>query len=139
MPVVVALVDSKGRNPISQGEKQEVIGKADSDAALGQSPSNQPRICVRDDVPFHDDGGVQFMQVLDFLFWNRTEYEEADLPTSLANSSDKPSQLRTDLVPGDEDPLVRGIPGEERLLAKELEGYAEYRHRVRYRLLPPLW
>jgi len=31
------------------------------------------------------------------------------------------------------------IVGEERLLADELEGYAEYRQQVRYRLLPFVW
>jgi protein-S-isoprenylcysteine O-methyltransferase Ste14 len=31
------------------------------------------------------------------------------------------------------------IVGEERLLAGELEGYADYRQRVRYRLLPFVW
>ena len=35
--------------------------------------------------------------------------------------------------------LVVRIVGEERLLARELEGYAEYRRRVRWRLLPPVW
>jgi protein-S-isoprenylcysteine O-methyltransferase Ste14 len=31
------------------------------------------------------------------------------------------------------------IVGEEKLLASELEGYAEYREKVRYRLLPFVW
>jgi protein-S-isoprenylcysteine O-methyltransferase Ste14 len=31
------------------------------------------------------------------------------------------------------------ILGEERLLTRELDGYKDYRRRVRYRLLPPLW
>jgi protein-S-isoprenylcysteine O-methyltransferase Ste14 len=31
------------------------------------------------------------------------------------------------------------IVGEERVLADELEGYAEYRQKVRYRLLPFVW
>jgi protein-S-isoprenylcysteine O-methyltransferase Ste14 len=35
--------------------------------------------------------------------------------------------------------LAGRIVGEERLLASELEGYAEYRKRVRYRLLPFIW
>jgi protein-S-isoprenylcysteine O-methyltransferase Ste14 len=29
--------------------------------------------------------------------------------------------------------------GEERVLANELEGYGEYRQRVRYRLVPLVW
>jgi protein-S-isoprenylcysteine O-methyltransferase Ste14 len=35
--------------------------------------------------------------------------------------------------------LAARIPKEERLLTSELDGYAEYRRRVRYRLLPFLW
>ena len=35
--------------------------------------------------------------------------------------------------------LVARIPREERLLANELDGYAEYRRKVRYRLVPFLW
>lgn len=35
--------------------------------------------------------------------------------------------------------LTARIPREERLLITELDGYAEYRRRVRYRLLPFLW
>jgi protein-S-isoprenylcysteine O-methyltransferase Ste14 len=35
--------------------------------------------------------------------------------------------------------LAVRIVGEERVLAGELEGYEEYRKRVRYRLLPPVW
>jgi protein-S-isoprenylcysteine O-methyltransferase Ste14 len=35
--------------------------------------------------------------------------------------------------------LAVRIPREERLLTNELEGYAEYRRKVRYRLLPFLW
>ncbi|HEY2517979.1 MAG TPA: isoprenylcysteine carboxylmethyltransferase family protein [Polyangiaceae bacterium] len=35
--------------------------------------------------------------------------------------------------------LAARILGEERLLVRELEGYAEYRQRVRYRLVPFLW
>ena len=33
---------------------------------------------------------------------------------------------------------VRSVD-EEKLLTKELPGYDEYRRRVRYRLLPPVW
>ena len=33
---------------------------------------------------------------------------------------------------------VRAV-NEEKLLAAELEGYEEYKHRVRYRLLPLIW
>jgi protein-S-isoprenylcysteine O-methyltransferase Ste14 len=35
--------------------------------------------------------------------------------------------------------LAARIPREERLLTNELDGYAEYRRRVRYRILPFLW
>jgi len=35
--------------------------------------------------------------------------------------------------------LVVRIVGEERMLADELEGYAEYQKRVKYRLIPPIW
>jgi protein-S-isoprenylcysteine O-methyltransferase Ste14 len=35
--------------------------------------------------------------------------------------------------------LAFRIVGEERVLAKELEGYAEYRRKVRYRLMPLVW
>ena len=35
--------------------------------------------------------------------------------------------------------LAVRIVGEERMLADELEGYAEYRQRVRYRLIPLVW
>jgi protein-S-isoprenylcysteine O-methyltransferase Ste14 len=35
--------------------------------------------------------------------------------------------------------LVFRIVGEERLLATELEGYDQYRQRVRYRLVPGIW
>ena len=35
--------------------------------------------------------------------------------------------------------LAGRIVGEERLLADELEGYAEYRKKVRYRLIPFIW
>ena len=35
--------------------------------------------------------------------------------------------------------LTARIVGEERLLVTELEGYAEYRKRVRYRLIPFVW
>lgn len=35
--------------------------------------------------------------------------------------------------------LVARILGEERMLAKELEGYADYKKKVRYRLLPFIW
>jgi protein-S-isoprenylcysteine O-methyltransferase Ste14 len=35
--------------------------------------------------------------------------------------------------------LAARIPREERMLSSELEGYAEYRRKVRYRLLPFLW
>jgi protein-S-isoprenylcysteine O-methyltransferase Ste14 len=35
--------------------------------------------------------------------------------------------------------LAARIPREERLLTNELDGYAEYRRKVRYRLLPFLW
>ena len=31
------------------------------------------------------------------------------------------------------------IIGEERMLAKDLEGYLEYTKKVRYRLVPYLW
>ena len=35
--------------------------------------------------------------------------------------------------------LAGRIVGEERLLVEELDGYAEYRNKVRFRLLPPIW
>lgn len=36
--------------------------------------------------------------------------------------------------------LIAGrIVGKERLLLRELDGYAEYRKKVRYRLLPFVW
>ncbi len=35
--------------------------------------------------------------------------------------------------------LVSRIIGEERMLLKELEGYAEYRKKVKYRLIPFIW
>ena len=35
--------------------------------------------------------------------------------------------------------LVVRIVGEEKLLVDELEGYPEYRHKVRYRLIPFVW
>jgi protein-S-isoprenylcysteine O-methyltransferase Ste14 len=35
--------------------------------------------------------------------------------------------------------LAARILGEEQMLVKELEGYDEYRERVRYRLVPGLW
>jgi protein-S-isoprenylcysteine O-methyltransferase Ste14 len=35
--------------------------------------------------------------------------------------------------------LAFRIVGEERILVGELDGYAEYRQKVRYRLLPFVW
>ena len=35
--------------------------------------------------------------------------------------------------------LVARIPGEEKMLAVELENYREYMENVRYRLIPFLW
>ena len=35
--------------------------------------------------------------------------------------------------------IVVRILNEEKLLTEELEGYAEYKKRVKYRLLPPIW
>lgn len=35
--------------------------------------------------------------------------------------------------------LIWRLADEERLLARELSGYAEYRSRVRYRLIPHVW
>ena len=35
--------------------------------------------------------------------------------------------------------LVVRIFGEEKLLARDLEGYQAYREKVRYRLLPHVW
>ncbi len=35
--------------------------------------------------------------------------------------------------------LVARIIGEERMLVKELEGYADYRKKVKYRLIPLIW
>jgi protein-S-isoprenylcysteine O-methyltransferase Ste14 len=35
--------------------------------------------------------------------------------------------------------LVVRIIGEENLLVRELEGYAAYREKVRYRLIPRVW
>ena len=35
--------------------------------------------------------------------------------------------------------LIVRIRGEEKLLARELEGYDAYRGRVRYRLIPGIW
>jgi protein-S-isoprenylcysteine O-methyltransferase Ste14 len=35
--------------------------------------------------------------------------------------------------------LVGRIVGEEKMLAEELEGYAEYQEKVKYRLIPYVW
>ena len=35
--------------------------------------------------------------------------------------------------------IASRIRGEEALLEKELEGYAEYKKRVKYRILPGIW
>jgi protein-S-isoprenylcysteine O-methyltransferase Ste14 len=35
--------------------------------------------------------------------------------------------------------LILGIFGEEKLLARDLEGYKEYLQKVRYRLVPHVW
>jgi protein-S-isoprenylcysteine O-methyltransferase Ste14 len=35
--------------------------------------------------------------------------------------------------------LMARIRGEEAMLARELEGYREYRQKVRYRLIPFIW
>ena len=35
--------------------------------------------------------------------------------------------------------LMARIVGEEKMLARDLDGYADYMRRVRYRLFPPLW
>jgi protein-S-isoprenylcysteine O-methyltransferase Ste14 len=35
--------------------------------------------------------------------------------------------------------LVARIIGEERMLVKELRGYADYRKKVKYRLIPHIW
>lgn len=35
--------------------------------------------------------------------------------------------------------LIARIIGEERMLVKELAGYADYRKKVRYRLIPFIW
>jgi protein-S-isoprenylcysteine O-methyltransferase Ste14 len=35
--------------------------------------------------------------------------------------------------------LVLRIFGEEKLLARELEGYTQYMQKVRYRLVPHVW
>jgi protein-S-isoprenylcysteine O-methyltransferase Ste14 len=35
--------------------------------------------------------------------------------------------------------LVGRIVGEERMLTEELEGYAEYKRKVTYRLIPLIW
>jgi protein-S-isoprenylcysteine O-methyltransferase Ste14 len=35
--------------------------------------------------------------------------------------------------------VVARIIGEERMLVKELEGYADYRKKVKYRLIPFIW
>ena len=35
--------------------------------------------------------------------------------------------------------IARRMRGEEALLERELEGYAEYKARVKYRLIPGLW
>jgi protein-S-isoprenylcysteine O-methyltransferase Ste14 len=35
--------------------------------------------------------------------------------------------------------LVARIIGEENMLAKELEGYAHYQKKVKYRLIPFIW
>ena len=35
--------------------------------------------------------------------------------------------------------IVGRIVGEERILASELEGYEDYRHKVKYRLVPLIW
>jgi protein-S-isoprenylcysteine O-methyltransferase Ste14 len=35
--------------------------------------------------------------------------------------------------------LMARIVGEERMLVEELEGYAEYREKVKYRLVPYVW
>jgi protein-S-isoprenylcysteine O-methyltransferase Ste14 len=35
--------------------------------------------------------------------------------------------------------LAGRIIGEERMLVNELEGYADYKKKVRYRLIPYIW
>jgi protein-S-isoprenylcysteine O-methyltransferase Ste14 len=35
--------------------------------------------------------------------------------------------------------IVVRVQGEERLLSKELPGYAQYREKVKYRLIPFIW
>jgi protein-S-isoprenylcysteine O-methyltransferase Ste14 len=35
--------------------------------------------------------------------------------------------------------IAKRIKGEEKLLENELEGYAEYKKRVKYRLIPFIW
>lgn len=35
--------------------------------------------------------------------------------------------------------IVKRIKGEEELLEKELDGYSEYKHKVKYRLIPFVW
>jgi protein-S-isoprenylcysteine O-methyltransferase Ste14 len=35
--------------------------------------------------------------------------------------------------------IIVRIKGEEKMLVEELEGYEEYRQRVKYRLLPLIW
>ncbi len=35
--------------------------------------------------------------------------------------------------------LILRILGEEKLLARDLEGYRAYREKVRYRLIPHVW
>ena len=35
--------------------------------------------------------------------------------------------------------IMGRILGEEKLLAKELEGYSEYKKKVRYRIIPFVW
>ncbi len=35
--------------------------------------------------------------------------------------------------------IAKRIKGEEELLEKELEGYSEYKHKVKYRLIPFIW
>jgi protein-S-isoprenylcysteine O-methyltransferase Ste14 len=35
--------------------------------------------------------------------------------------------------------IIARILNEEKVLARDLPGYAEYRRRIRYRLLPGIW
>ena len=63
----------------------------------------------------------------------------AALVIAIASGIALGSWLSTFIVPFVVVGLVRRTIAEERLLKRELPGYAEYAARVRYRLVPAIW